>query len=376
MSQSGFLLKDKLFNTEKINTLAQEIKSVFQGFDSIAFVHAVVNKFPELELKERIEHVSESLINYLPANYPQALDIILKSLPQPLDETLTDNDFGDFIYAPYGSYVVTMGCNIEHLDLSLGAIREITKRFSMEYAIRPFINRFPNETMLAINDWCQDKNYHVRRLCSEGSRPKLPWGIKINLSPDQQIEILNKLYFDTTRYVTRSVANHLNDISKSQANLVIETLKTWSKSGLQTKNELNFITKHTLRTLVKQGNPDAMDLLGFSDSKGISIHELQFTKIVWLGEELEFQFSLRSDKAKAVVVDYIIYFQNKNGGTSNRKVFKLKSFHFTYANQGIQVFKKHPLRIMTTRKLCPGLHTVEIQVNGSILSRFDFHLIF
>ena len=156
----------------------------------------------------------ECLKKYLPADYAEAVNILLKALPEPLNENRTDDDFGDFIYAPYSDFVAHYGCIEANLAFSLAALKEMTKRFSAEDAIRYFINAFPKETLKTLYAWTSDSNYHVRRLCSEGTRPKLPWSQKINIPPEDALPILHALFADKTRYVTRSVANHLNDIAK------------------------------------------------------------------------------------------------------------------------------------------------------------------
>ena len=157
--------------------------------------------------------------------------------------------FGDFIYASYSEFVAKNGCVEERLQMSLDALYEITQRFSAEDAIRYFINARPQETLKQLLLWTSASHYHVRRLCSEGTRPKLPWSQKVNIPLTAPLEILSNLFYDTTRFVTRSVANHLNDISKSDAGLVIATLTKWRQSGNQRPQEMDYIVRHALRTL-------------------------------------------------------------------------------------------------------------------------------
>lgn len=369
-----FSLKDHLFHSAKIKSLAIQIKEIFTEFDIECFHNEVVEPFPNLELKARIEHIRICLYKYLPKNYETAINIILAALPAPLNENLSDNDFGDFIYAPYNDFVAHYGCTKEYLNFSLSALKEMTKRFSAEDAIRYFLNAFPKETLAELKKWSNDKNYHVRRLCSEGTRPKLPWSQKIHLAVEDAMPLLNNLYADKTRYVTRSVANHLNDIAKIQPNLVLQTLKKWKESQKQNTAEMDFIIKHALRTLVKNGNEEALSLMGFGDSKNISIHELQFDEKVKIGEALTFSFLINSLETKDLAVDYILHFQSKQGTLSNKKVHKLKTLLAT-ANDLIKISKGHVFRPnMTTRQLYAGTHKVEIQVNGTILAEFFFEL--
>ncbi len=369
-----FSLKDHLFNQSKINQLATELQALHPSFPTEAFRSEVLEAFPRLELKERIDHISHCLKKYLPDDYTQALGLILQALPPALDETLSDNDFGDFIYAPYSAFVATYGCSREYLNLSLQAIKQITQRFSAEYAIRYFINVFPEETMQELQNWTKSSNYHVRRLCSEGTRPKLPWAQKINLAPQAALPLLQQLYCDPTRYVTRSVANHLNDLSKIDAELVLNTLKKWKKEGGQVEKEMEFLSRHALRSLIKQGHQDSLVFLGIGNANNLIINDLKFDKRVKINEALTFSFRLQSQEAKTVLIDYLLYFQNKKGEMTNKKVYKLQKTEIPKGGE-VEVQKRHPLRAkMSTRTLYPGAHRVEIQVNGSVLANFDFDL--
>ena len=233
-----FFLKDELFNPKKVHLLASELKSVYPPFQQKEFESEVVSAFVELELKARITHIAKMLKKYLSNDYETAVNIILKALPPELDPTLNDDDFGDFIYAPYGEFVMLYGCNEEYLELSLDALAEITKRFSVEFAIRDFINAFPKESLAMLKRCALSKNYHQRRLASEGLRPKLPWAKRLTIDYHEPLELLELLYGDQTRYVTRSVANHLNDIAKVDAPLVLETLKRWRASKKQSQKEM------------------------------------------------------------------------------------------------------------------------------------------
>ena len=150
-----------------------------------------------------------------------------------------------------------------HYDIAVELLRDLTMRFSMEGSIRPFIEMRPQETLKRFGVWALDSNYHVRRLVSESTRPRLPWAPRITLDPADPIPLLDILHADPTRYVTRSVANHLNDISKIQPDLVLESLSKWRTVHRQEPAELAWIESHALRTLVKQGHPESLSFLGF-----------------------------------------------------------------------------------------------------------------
>jgi 3-methyladenine DNA glycosylase AlkC len=371
-----FSLKDYLFNKSKVEGIASEIEKHYLKFKKTEFVKTVVSKFPELELKQRITWISDNFKKFLPNDFRTATTILLNSLPNELDPEKTDDDFGEFILAPYAEFIAKNGCNEKDLKFSLSSLKEITKRFSVEDAIRYFINAFSEETMKELLEWSKDKNYHVRRLSSEGTRPKLPWSQKINIDPVDVIPILDNLYSDKTRYVTRSVANHVNDISKTNPNLVLKTLERWQKSKIQSSKEMDYIINHSLRTLVKLGNKDAINFLGFSHDPKIEISDFKLkSNKVKLNDNLEFNLTLNANKDENLIVDYVIYFKGKKENGNNKKVFKLKKFSLK-KNKSIVLSKKHKMRGgMTTRKLIPGLHKVEIQVNGKKLGVKEFELI-
>lgn len=370
-----FSLKDELFNPAKVQKIASEIQAVYADFAQEAFESEVASLFPQLELKERINHIRDMLAKYLPDDYREATIILLNALPSELDADHYDNDFGDFIYAPYSEYIAAFGCNRDNLSFSLQALREITKRFSVEYAIRDFINNYPEETLSVLEECSLSSNYHERRLSSEGLRPKLPWAKKIDMEHDKALLILDNIFHDNTRYVTRSVANHLNDISKVDPALVIATLKRWKASEKQESKEMGYIINHALRTLVKNGNEDALKLLGYLKDPAIKINDLELeNRNVNMGETLNFHFDLKANEACKLLIDYIIYFQTKSAKKSS-KVYKIKKLSLK-KGQSVKIEKKHLFKAnMSTKKLYTGEHRIELQINGKLCGCEVFHLI-
>jgi len=369
-----FSLKDELYNPKKVEMIASEIKEVYPSFDASQFTKDTLEKFPTLELKERIYHIRDMLYKYLPSDFQEAVNILLLALPLELDTNKSDDDFGDFIYAPYSEYVTAYGCNEKYLDFSLQALREITKRFSVEFAIRDFINNYPTQTLAMLEECAKSENYHERRLASEGLRMKLPWAKKLTIDYRAPLKHLELLYTDATRYVTRSVANHLNDIAKIDATLVIETLKRWKKSKKQEPKEMDFIIRHALRTLLKQGNSDALAMLGYVHNPPIEVKKITLKSAsVEVGEALEFEVEVTALDDAMLMVDYIVHFQTKAGELSP-KVHKLKKFELV-KGETIVLKKKHPFRAnMTTRTLYAGEHLLEVQINGSIVAKNRFNL--
>lgn len=373
--KENFSLKDALFNPIKVRKIASEITAVYDEFLQEEFEKDVLTRLPELELKERIYHIRDMLTLYLPQDFIKAANILLEALPEALDNSKTDDDFGDFIYAPYGEFVALHGCCDEHLSFSLQTLRELTKRFSVEFAIRDFINTFPQQTLAMLKECSLSENYHERRLASEGLRPKLPWAKKLTIDHTEPLTHLDNLFYDHSRYVTRSVANHLNDIAKINPSLVISTLKRWKRSGKQMSKEMDYMMNHALRTLVKQGNEDALVLLGYMKDPAIKVHDFILSNtMVSIGEALVFDFALEASEDTRLMIDYIIHFNTKTG-TLSPKVHKLKKLVLKKGSR-LTLQKKHLFKSnMTTRKFYAGEHKVELQINGTLYGSKAFKLV-
>ncbi len=242
----NYSLKDELVNESTIKILSDSIKGgVYKDFDDIGFqggdIMAGVDQF---ELKERITLIRKHIYKYIALDYDKVCKILLDSIER-IEE-------GKFVFASYPDYVMAYGLSDEHLTLSLEMLGEYTKALSSEFAIRSFINMYPSETYDKMMAWSLSDNVHQRRLASEGFRPKLPWAEKINIDYKLAAEPLNNLFYDSERYVTRSVANHLNDISKMEPKYVIDRLKKWQATKRQDEKEMAYIISHSLRTLVKK----------------------------------------------------------------------------------------------------------------------------
>lgn len=373
IGEKKFLLKDKLFNKKKVEYLANLISVAWPQFEKGKFSKEVLASFPELELKERIFLIEKKLEKFLPKDFERAKEIILKSLPKELDDSRRDNDFGDYILSPFEYFVSERGCEKENLEASFFAISEITKRFTAESSIRFFINKFPKESFSFLKKMAMSKNYHQRRLASEGLRPKLPWCIGIDFDYKKSVDILNILYSDKTRYVVRSVANHLNDISKIDIDFVLEVLERWRLEGRQEEEEFDYLVKHTLRTAVKKGHQKSLEFLGFTISPKISIKSFCIkNKKIKIGEFLSFSFEVCSEERANLVVDYKIIYPSKSSRKSE-KVFKIKKLKIE-KGEYILVEKKHLFREMTTKKLYSGEHVLQVKINGKVFKEDIFYL--
>ncbi len=363
-----YSLKDHLFNRKRIQYLANLFHAADSGFDHRKFVRDAMKGLKKLELKERIVHIAESLERHLDDDFRVSAAQIVAALPPPLDPTLTDDDFGDFIFSPLGEFVVRNGSAKKHLKVSLRTLRELTKRHSMEDAIRAFINAHTDATMAELRKWATDRNYHVRRLASEGTRAMLPWSKRLTIDLTDPLPLLDQLHADPTRYVTRSVANHLNDIAKTKPKLVVDRLKRWKKSARQQPDEFAWMSKHALRTLIKQGNTGALRFLGFHPTPKIKIDRFKIiTRAIKPGDAIEFCFDVTAERDEPLIIDYVIDFVKSNGVLAP-KVHKLKQMSLK-KGETVALRKRHVLRAnATTYTLYPGTHHVTLQINGK---RFD-----
>lgn len=355
-----------LINPDVVKKMSDAISQISPTFDKKSFSQ-VSSKLGPLKLKSRVLIIRDALFQHLPKNYPQALKILLHSLEK--------SSLSGFQLWPYTEFVQTYG--LSHFDESMQALYLLTQKFTAEFAIRPFLVQHPKKTFSRLYAWSSDSNVHIRRLTSEGSRPRLPWGLKLHQSiqnPELGLKILNSLKYDNELYVRKSVANHLNDITKDHPILVIKTLKKWKTEAPQKHlAKIEWIQKQALRTLIKKGYKPALDLMGFGRAPQVVLKKLKINKRKFkLNEVLEFELQLTSKKSQKIAIDYIIHYQKANKKTSP-KVFKLKVIELK--TQEIFLLKKrHTLKPVTTRKDYPGLHKIEIQINGIILASANWHL--
>ena len=366
-------MKDQIFNASSVGDLAAEFAAAVPGFPATDFKAEVMAGLPSREFMARLEWIADCLEPHLAKNFPQMAAQLEAAMVPELAPDLHDDDFGHFIHAVPGILAVRHGLEA-HRERAFDLLYEATKRFSMEFYIRAFLNRWPDETMARLALWAGDENYHVRRLVSEGTRAKLPWARKITIDPLRPLDLLDRLYDDDRRYVTRSVANHLNDLAKIDPNVVVERLKKWRTDGGQLTREMDWITRHALRTLVKQGHSGALKLLGYRNDLEITARLELSQKSVKIGEVLEFTCAITTPKPENVLVDYILHF-HRPSGREGRKVFKLKQGK-TNAGKPLGMNKKHPLKgNASTFTLHAGTHRVELQVNGRVVAEAAFDLI-
>lgn len=346
--------------------LRNALATVLTDFNKEAFEHECLNSLETLELKERVSHIISILHVHLPSDFIEASHI-LYSIKPIWDYGDPDDALKSFAAWPLVDYIAIYG--LEHPQESLKLLKELTSLFSAEFAIRPFIIKYPNDCHSAFEQWVVDDSSDVRRLVSEGTRPKLPWGIQLKqfvLDPTPNIPLLNKLCNDSSLYVRRSVANHLNDIAKDHPAVVINTCKQWLQKPTK---EIQWLIKHATRTLVKAGNKDVFPLLGYTENPQIIIDEFSLSEQnIKLGESISFNLIIRSNAKtdQSIVIDYAIHFMKANG-KQQAKVFKCKNQKLA-ANESVKLSKSFSFKAITTRKYYSGKHKLEVLVNGISIS--------
>ena len=372
-AETSFSLKDQLFNETSVRELARAVKAAYPRFDDRAFQKDALTAFPQLELKQRISHLAKTLQAFLPKRFDRTVSVLRKALPPPLDPTLQDDDFGVFIWVVPGELIADIGCREDRVAVSLEFLREATMRFSSEGAIRPFLNAFPEQTMAAVRKWAKDDNYHVRRLASEGIRPLLPWAPRADVPFDEIVAVLDELHADPTRYVTRSVANTLNDIAKLEPKRVVDALSKWRDLGRQSPAELKWMTRHALRTLTGRGDPQALRLLGYTNRPQFTLQRHDATTKVIVGEEFRWSASLLAEAKQRWLITMNILFLKANGKHS-AKVFRLKDLAVA-KGEVVEFEKRQPFKPLTTRTLYPGVHHAELLVNGQVIAEHSFEVV-
>lgn len=371
-AETGFSLKDDLFNRKSVALLGARLHQALPSFNQGRFERAAMRAFPSLELKARIDALVTLCAEQLPESMPAATAVWQQALPPILDPNLSDDDFGEYIWVVPGTYIAKYGCTDADLDSSLSFLGEATKRFSSESAIRPFLKKYPQVTMDYVRRFAVADNYHVRRLASEGIRPFLPWAQRVILPLPDVLGVLDSLHADRTRYVTRSVANTLNDLSKLDHDLVVEKLSQWREAGLQETAELGWMTRHSLRTLARTDHRGALSLLGYSDKPDVRISHLNVPQSVVVGDSLIWKANVYSAKAQRLKFTLRLHYLKANGSHS-AKVFALKELDLRKA-ETLSLEKRVSFKPITTRVMYPGTHYVELLVNGKPRQKRAFEL--
>lgn len=342
--------------------IASKISRVFPAFKQNAFVKDVLVGYDSLDLMPRGRKIAGTLRRYLPANYPDAAEILIASLGPKLEKT-EGNGMAPFLYLPHVFFVAEFG--LDHFDVSMRAQYELTQRFTAEFSVRPFLERHTHATLERFKTWATDPSPHVRRLVSEGSRPRLPWAPRLRMFQDDPrpvLALLELLKDDPDLYVRRSVANNLNDIGKDHPELLVTTARSWIKKATK---ERQWLVSHALRSAVKRGDPSALAVMGFGDIPTVSVENVSIKpKRVVTGEAVKIAFVVLNtgNRKQRLLIDYCVHFIKANG-KSSPKVFKLTVVELA-PGASVKIEKNLSLAQLTTRKHYAGVHEVDVVLNG------------
>jgi 3-methyladenine DNA glycosylase AlkC len=370
-----------IYNPHSIRQLSLDLKRVYSQFDHLTFEKQILSQLNEFEMKERVRLISFALKENLPNDYSTAVSILINSLAAESDHLEQQwvskevKGVSGFMVWPLCQYIEDNG--LQFFEESMSALYEMTKRFSAEFSIRPFIELYDEKVYKLLRRWALDPSTHVRRLVSEGTRPNLPWGVKVDnilLKLERNIDLLEILKGDSQEYVRRSVANHLNDISKYDKNLMLSTCRKWFPNKDQDK-DAQWIIRHASRSLLKAANKEALKLNGFTVNPQVSLKKVQLSDTeITEGDTIELNFELQSlaQEVQNLLIDYIIVYPKKNDKKS-AKTFRLKKLLLN-PGEKVSVVKKIAFKKVTTRTHYSGKHLLKIKVGDKILSQCDFFL--
>lgn len=360
------------YGPDRAERVGEMIAAVHPEFDRERFLDAALEGWDALELTERGRRIASALAATLPANRARAIEILIDSLGPPIPSSeLTGMD--SFLYMPHGYFVAEHG--LDCFEVSMRALREITRRFTSEFAIRPFLERHPERTLERLRVWAGDPDVHVRRLVSEGTRPRLPWAPRLRefqRDPAPVLELLELLKDDPEEYVRRSVANNLNDISKDHPGRVVEVADRWWRGGSRDRRRL---VRHALRTRIKKADSAALAVLGYEASSPVRVGEVCCTpERPSIGGRVRIEAEIHNpaEEPGGALVDLRVHFVKASGERSPR-VFKGAELDLGPGERR-RVRKTISLAQHSTRTHYPGEHLVEVLLNGVSLPGASFVL--
>jgi 3-methyladenine DNA glycosylase AlkC len=340
--------------------IAAMVAAVHPEFAREAFLRDALRGYEALELMPRGRHIAAALARHLPPHFPDAARILVESMgaaaPPP-------GPMAAFTFMPHACFVADRG--LDHFEEAMQAQHAITRRFTAEFSIRPFLEKHPQRTLARLAEWASDPDVHVRRLVSEGTRPRLPWASRLTAfqrDPAPVLALLERLRDDPEPYVQRSVANNLNDIGKDHPRLLVDTCRRWMREATPSRA---WIVRHALRGAVKRGDAGALEVLGYGAGSRLRIENVAITPArPRIGGNITIAFDVRnaSRAPQRAIVDFRIHYV-KAGGRVSAKVLKMRAVDLAPgATQRLS--KSVSLADMTTRRHQPGRHAVEALVNG------------
>lgn len=360
------------FDSDAALALADQVSRVYPDFDSERFVRLITRGIGALEFKARVNKFARMLRESLPEDYFDALSILIDSLPEPLENCESPMD--GWLQWPIGEFIALYG--LDYFDDSFEAMELLTQVFTAEFAVRPFVLNYPRESIERLGSLTDHENPHVRRWCSEGLRVRLPWGVvlrELESDPSPILPVLEALKDDPELYVRRSVANNLNDLSKLHPDLVVGICRSWLRERSEKRV---WLARQALRTLTKEGHAEALELFGYRPvGEKVTVDFKVAPRSVLLGESVRLWaiFHNLSQRAVSLSVELVFHLV-RAGEKSAPKIFRWKSFSLP-PGQKFELEKSHKMESNTSRELYPGLHRVELQVNGEVLAAGQFQLV-
>lgn len=359
------------FGADVPRTIARMIAAVFPRFDEKGFVRSSLEGYDALELMPRGWKIAHQLRRSLPEDYEKAIEILLASLDRNPERTVAQG-MGGFLFLPHVFFVAEYG--LAHFEASMRAQYVLTQRFTAEFSIRRYLERHQVATLARLKEWSTDSSEDVRRLVSEGTRPRLPWASRLRAfqaDPRPVLALLERLKDDPSLYVRRSVANNLNDIGKDHPALLVETAKRWMENATE---ERRWIIRHALRSAVKRGDSGALGLLGFGAAARISVEKVKIAPqrpAIGSSVAIACEIANQAPVVQRLLVDLRVHYVKANG-SQRPKVFKLKAVELP-ARASLPLSKRLLLSQLTTRTHYPGTHKVELLINGRShpLGQFD-----
>jgi 3-methyladenine DNA glycosylase AlkC len=367
-----------LIGARLVHDLAEHLSRSWPGLPRKRFLAQALEGLDDLELKARATHLSRALEVVLPPDFDAAASILERSLaPARLDEDLgalqtSPAGLAGWVIWPMTEFVARVG--LDQPARALQALHALTQRFTAEYAVRPFLDQHRELTFGVFHGWLRDPSPHVRRLVSEGSRPRLPWGMQLKFlvaDPSPTLPLLEVLQHDASPYVRRSVANHWNDIAKDHPDLVAGWLEKHLSAA---SKERRAMMKHASRTLIKKGHPRVLKAWGIgAPLRGAAELRIAPKKAaIGSGVTLEVRLVSSSPKSQRLVVDYVVHHVTASGATSPkvRKGWNLE----LGPHEDRRLSKQHSLRVVSTRRYHRGKHAVDLLVNGKVVAGAQFVL--
>lgn len=365
----------EVFHRDAIIATAKVLVKHLPHFEEKRFVTLATQDLHLLELKQRSEQIHDALVATLPDDFPSAAKAIHASLHPACDgnaqkQGVTTDGIQGWMIMPFAEYAGRHGDS--NLPLALELLKELTMRFTSEFGIRHLWLKQPKDVMKVVSAWTDHPNEHVRRLVSEGSRPRLPWGMQLPgfiADPHATLPLLEALRDDPSPYVRKSVANHLNDIAKDHPDLVLKIAKRWHRRASADRQRL---LRHALRNLLKQGRAEALALYDLSPPLLGKVNLSLHADAIPRGGTLEFALRFKAKSSQRLRLDIVLHHQKANG-TLTPKVFRWKDIQLD-AGEEHHAMRRHSFRPITTRIYHPGLHRVEIKANGTIIAGAEFLL--